>query len=192
MTKKIISPKDRDLFRQSVGDVRAIKNDKVPLTQDSPPKPFPKPQPYDLNGHLHEAIAPDVADVSHEETLSFTAPGIQHSVLAKLRKGFFGVQAEIDLHGLNSDAAKQQLLHFLHVSTESGYRCVHIIHGKGYRSSDPHPVLKNNLNRWLRHHKDVQAFCSASQRQGGTGAVYVLLKISRECPDKYDDQDEYR
>jgi DNA-nicking Smr family endonuclease len=190
VTKKIISPKDRDLFRQSVGDVRAVISDKVQLKQDNPPKPYPKPQPYDLNEDWHNAIDLDIDNVSHEDTLSFTAPGIQNSVLAKLRKGFFGVQAEIDLHGLNSDAAKQQLLHFLHSSTVSGYRCVHIIHGKGYRSSDTHPILKNHINRWLRRHKDVQAFCSASQRQGGAGAVYVLLKISRDHPDKYDSQNE--
>jgi DNA-nicking Smr family endonuclease len=188
VTKKIISPKDRDLFRQSVGEVRAVNNDKVQLKPNDLPKAFPKSKPYDLNEDWHNTIDSDIDSVSHEETLSFTAHGIQNSVLAKLRKGFFGVQAEIDLHGLNSETAKQQLLHFLHDSTKAGYRCVHIIHGKGYRSTDSHPVLKNNLNRWLRQHKDVQAFCSASQRHGGAGAVYVLLKISREYPDKYDDQ----
>jgi DNA-nicking Smr family endonuclease len=179
VTKKIISPHDSDLFRQSIGNVRAVKNDKVQLKQDTP-KPYPKPQPYELNEDWLNTIDSDIDNVSHEETLSYTAPGIQNSVLAKLRKGFFGVQAEIDLHGLNSNTAKQQLLDFLLVSTECSYRCVHIIHGKGYRSADPHPVLKNHINRWLRQHKNVQAFCSASQRQGGAGAVYVLLKILRE------------
>ncbi len=179
MTKKIIAPKDSELFRQSVGNVRTVKSDKVELKQDLP-KPYHKPQPYDFNEDWHEATASDIDNVSHEETLSYTAPGIQNSILTKLRKGFFGVQAEIDLHGLNSTEAKQQLLEFLHASTEYGYRCVHIIHGKGYRSSDAHPILKNHINRWLRQHKAVQAFCSASQRQGGAGAVYVLLKIPRE------------
>ncbi|MEQ1486215.1 Smr/MutS family protein [Methyloglobulus sp.] len=178
MTKKIISPKDSDLFRQSVGEVRIVKTDKVQLRQDSP-KPYPKPQSHDFNDVWQHDINSEIDNVSHEETLRFTAPGIQNSVLAKLRKGFFGVQAEMDLHGLNGEAAKQQLLEFLHESVSAGYRCVHIIHGKGYRSSDNHPVLKNHINRWLRQHKDVQAFCSASQKQGGAGAVYVLLKIER-------------
>jgi DNA-nicking Smr family endonuclease len=179
VTKKTITSNDSDLFRQSVGNVRAVKSDNVELKPDQP-KPYPKPQPYDFNEDWHDVIDQDIDNVGHEETLSYTAPGIQHSVFAKLRKGFFGVQAEIDLHGLNSEAAKQQLLDFLYASTQYGYRCVHIIHGKGYRSSDAHPILKNHINRWLRQHKSVQAFCSASQRQGGTGAVYVLLKISRE------------
>lgn len=179
VTKKIISSTDSDLFRQAVGNVRTVKSDKV-ILKESKPKPFPKSQPDDLNENWYQNIEPDIDNVSHEETLSYTRSGIQNSVLTKLRKGFFGVQAELDLHGLTSDMAKQQLLYFLQESTISNCRCVHIIHGKGYRSSEDYPVLKNNLNRWLRQHKDVLAFCSASQRQGGAGAVYVLLKISRE------------
>lgn len=179
VTKKIISSKDSDLFRQAVGNVRTVKSDKV-ILKESKPKPFPKSQPDDFNKNWYQNIEPDIDNVSHEETLSYTISGIQNSVLTKLRKGFFGMQAELDLHGLTSDMAKQQLLCFLQQSTISNYRCVHIIHGKGYRSSEDYPVLKNNLNRWLRQHKDVLAFCSASQRQGGAGAVYVLLKISRE------------
>jgi DNA-nicking Smr family endonuclease len=185
MTKKIISPKDSELFRQAVGSVRVVKSDKVPLKQGSA-KPYPKPKKPDLNNVWHTSAALEIDNVSHEETISFTAPGIQNSVLAKLRKGFFGVQAELDLHGLNGESAKQELLHFLHFSVSSGYRCVQIIHGKGYRSSDSHPVLKNNINRWLRHHKAVQAFCSASPKHGGAGAVYVLLKISSGHPVRYD------
>jgi DNA-nicking Smr family endonuclease len=185
VTKKIINPKDSDLFRQSVGNVLAVKSDKVQLRPDHP-KPYPKPRAIDLYEAWQSSIEPDIDNVSHEQTLSYTAPGIQNSVLAKLRKGFFGVQAEIDLHGFNGEEAKRELLHFLHFSVTSGYRCVHIIHGKGYRSSDTHPVLKNHLNRWLRQHKDVQAFCSASPRQGGTGAVYVLLKMSKSNTEKYD------
>ena len=186
MTKKIISPKDSDLFRQAIGEVRAVKSDKIQLKSDNP-KPYPKPQSHDINEDWHDGLEPEIDDVSHEETLNFTAPGIQNSVLVKLRKGFFGVQAELDLHGLNGEEAKRVLSQFLHGCVTRGYRCVHIIHGKGYRSTDNQPVLKNNINRWLRQHKNVQAFCSASPRQGGAGAVYVLLKLSKDNPEKYDE-----
>jgi DNA-nicking Smr family endonuclease len=185
MTKKIISPNDSELFRQAVGDVRTVKSDKVRLKQ-AVAKPYPKVKSLDLDDVWHKGSDFEIDNVSHEETLSFCAPGIQNSILAKLRKGFFGAQAELDLHGLNGETAKQELLQFLHYSVASGYRCVQIIHGKGYRSSDSHPVLKNNINRWLRQHKDVQAFCSALPKHGGAGAVYVLLKVSREHPDKFD------
>ncbi len=166
-----------------MGEVRAVKTDKIHLQQGNRPKPYPQAQPSNLTDDWSHAIDLNVEKVSHEETLSYTAPGIQRKVLTKLRKGFFAIQAEIDLHGLNSDTAKQQLLRFLQASVTSGHRCVHIIHGKGYRSSDNQPILKNNLNRWLRQHKDVQAFCSAPHQHGGAGAVYVLLKIAKEYPD---------
>jgi DNA-nicking Smr family endonuclease len=184
VTKKIINANDSDLFRQSVGDVRPVKTDKV-LHKPARPKPKSRTQPHDLENVFTNTSDSDIDPVSHEESLSFTAPGIQHSVLAKLRLGFFGVQAEIDLHGLNSNAAKCQLVDFLATCTKKNYRCAHIIHGKGYRSSDDQPVLKNHINHWLRQHKDVQAFCSAPAKHGGAGAVYVLLKKSPENPDKY-------
>ena len=184
MTKKTVNPKDSDLFRQAVGKVRAVKTDKIQL-QPSSPKPYPKPKTIDFNEACQDITELDIATVSHEESLSYVAPGLQHSVLAKLRKGFFAVQAELDLHGLNGVAAKQALSQFLHGSVAMGYRCVHVIHGKGYRSSNSHPILKNHLNQWLRHHNDVLAFCSAPPRKGGAGAVYVLLRLSKDHPEKY-------
>lgn len=182
MAKKNLTPEDSDLFRITIGKVLAVKSDKVLLTEDSKPKPFPKSQAVDVEEHLDGAAGFDVEKVGLEDSLSFTAPGLQHNVLKKLRKGQFGLDAEIDLHGLNSNEAKRQLLHFLHACVEDGCRCVHIVHGKGYRSADNHPVLKNNLNVWLRQHQDVQAFCSAPPKDGGTGAVFVLLRLSK----KYD------
>ncbi|MGR9012554.1 MAG: Smr/MutS family protein [Gammaproteobacteria bacterium] len=182
MAKKNLTPEDSDLFRLTIGKVHAIKSDKVLLTEDNKPKPYPKKQAVNVDESLNNAAEFDIANVGVEDSLSYTAPGLQHNVLKKLRKGQFGLDAEIDLHGLNSNEAKRQLLHFLHDCVQDGCRCVHIIHGKGYRSEGNHPVLKNNLNLWLRQHQDVQAFCSAPQKDGGTGAVFVLLQLS----EKYD------
>lgn len=181
MAKKTLTTEDQDLFRQTIGKVRAVNSDKILLTKENKPKPYPKSLAIDVYSHLDHTAITDITKVGLEDTISFIAPGIQHNVLKKLRRGFFGLDAEIDLHGLTSSAAKTQLLLFLNAGVTSGFRCVHIVHGKGYRSSDNHPVLKNNLNLWLRQHKDVQAFCSASIKDGGTGAVFVLLRLS----DKY-------
>ena len=180
MAKKNLTPEDSDLFRQTIGKVHVVKSDKVLLTADKKPKPYPKSQVVNVEEHLCGAAEFDIEKVGLEDSLSYTAPGLQHNVLKKLRKGQFGLNAEIDLHGLSSNEAKRQLLHFLHDCIENGCRCVHIVHGKGYRSADNHPVLKNNLNLWLRQHKDVQAFCSAPPKDGGTGAVYVLLQLAEK------------
>ena len=180
MLKKTLTSEDRDLFRHTIGKVRAINSDKILLNKDNKPKPYPRPAVIDVNGHLTGSAATDIEKVGLEDALSFIAPGLQNNVLKKLRRGFFGLDAEIDLHGLTSNAAKNHLLNFLHDSVQAGYRCVHIVHGKGYRSTDNHPVLKNNLNVWLRQHKYVQAFCSASPKNGGTGAVFVLLQLGEK------------
>ncbi len=182
MAKKKLTPEDCDLFRQTIGKVHTVKSDKVLFTDTNKPKPFPKSSTVDIDEQLSDTFEFDIEKVGLEDSLSFMMPGLQHNVLKKLRKGQFGPDAEIDLHGLNSNEAKRQLLYFLHDCVEDGCRCVHIVHGKGYRSADNHPVLKNNLNLWLRQHKDVQAFCSAPLKDGGTGAVFVLLQLSK----KYD------
>ncbi len=175
MTKKKVSDEDIDLFRQAIGSVQTINTDKIHFKTRSP-KPYPKGKisPELENWQRNEKIDTDA--VGHEQTLLFTAPGVQQAVLTKLRKGVYGIQGEIDLHGLTSEVAKRELLIFLQNQIARGSRCIHIIHGKGYRSNDSQPVLKNQINRWLREHKEVLAFCSAPPRQGGAGAVLVLLK----------------
>ena len=186
MAKKTLTSEDRDLFRHAIGKVRSVNSDKVLLNQENKPKPYPKQRAVHVDSYLIDSATPDIEKVGLEDSLSFIAPGLQNNVLKKLRRGYFGLDAEIDLHGLTSNAAKKQLLHFLHDCVETGCRCVHIVHGKGYRSADNHPILKNNLNSWLRQHKDIQAFCSAPPKDGGTGAVFVLLQLA----DKYSRLDE--
>ncbi len=69
---------------------------------------------------------------------------------------------------------------FLADCQDRGVRCVRIIHGKGNGSPNTGPVIKALLDGWLRRRRDVIAFCSARPADGGTGAVYVLLRaVSR-------------
>jgi DNA-nicking Smr family endonuclease len=183
MTKKTLDAQDSTLFRQTVGKVQTVKQDKIPIAPVEKPKPYPQQRTRQLQDNPLDRQLERDADldtVGQEDSLRFLANGLQHNVLKKMRKGHFGVDAEMDLHGLNTQEAKRQLLHFLHSCVEDGCRCVHIVHGKGYRSLDNQPILKNQLNLWLRQHKDVQAFCSAAQKEGGTGAVLVLLQLSEK------------
>jgi DNA-nicking Smr family endonuclease len=179
VSKKLLSAADSALFRHSIGKVRPVNNDKVLPQNQEKPKPRPKPRaaPH-VEEDLIETDASDIEKLAPEDTLAFTAPGLQKTILKKLRKGQFGLDAEIDLHGLSSREARRQLLNFLRSAVTGGCRCVQIVHGKGYRSSSDYPILKNNLNVWLRQHKNVLAFCSAPAKNGGAGAVYVLLQLS--------------
>ena len=186
MAKKTLSTEDSTLFRQSIGSVKPIENDKVILHSGKKPKPYPtllKEKTIVALGANDDA---DMERLFQEDSMSFLASGLQKAVLKKLRKGFFGLDASIDLHGLTSREAERQLSRFLHFSVEEGSRCVHIIHGKGYGSNNYQPVLKNDVNRWLRQYKEVQAFCSTPPKAGGTGAVFVLLKLSRKYGEEED------
>jgi len=191
VTKKIQDSADSELFRLAIGTVRAIKDDKITRAKAEKPKPYPKNKPVEIENRLVEHHDYDLDTVSIEDRLSYIAPGLQKNVHAKMRKGQFGLDAEIDLHGLTSAEAKRQLLVFLHRAVTDGYRSVLIIHGKGYRSQDNLPVLKNNLNLWLRQHQDVVAFCSAKPRHGGAGAVLVLLRLAEKFAKKDEAEWDY-
>jgi DNA-nicking Smr family endonuclease len=108
--------------------------------------------------------------------LSFHRPGVRVQVMRRLRRGLYPAEDELDLHGLTQTAARDSLADFIARSRDSGRRCVRIIHGKGYRSGVRGPVLKTAVDLWLRRHTDVMAFTSARPIDGGTGAVYVLLR----------------
>jgi DNA-nicking Smr family endonuclease len=110
------------------------------------------------------------------EALSFHRAGVRTQVMRRLRRGLYPIEGELDLHGLSQMAARDLLAEFITLSRDAGHRCVRIIHGKGYRSGARGPVLKIAVNLWLRRHLDVMAFTSARAIDGGTGALYVLLR----------------
>jgi DNA-nicking Smr family endonuclease len=83
-------------------------------------------------------------------------------------------QEELDLHGTDARTAEALLRAFLNDARRHGLGCVRVIHGKGMQSEGT-PVLKNLVDRMLRHRADVLGFHSAPPAQGGTGAVVVVL-----------------
>lgn len=168
---------DLELFRQTVGPIKPIEHDRIEPHQGSA-QPLPRSTEADekqvLNDMLSDYFEP--AELDTGEELYHCRPGIQRGVLRKLRRGGFRVSAVLDLHGMNVAAARQALVAFLHSARREHMTCVNIIHGKGKRSSNKGPVIKNKVNSWLRQRDEVMAFCSARPIDGGTGAIYVLLK----------------
>jgi DNA-nicking Smr family endonuclease len=126
---------------------------------------------------LAESLAFDAheLDVESGDELGFVRAGVSQSVLRRLRRGEYAVRDEIDLHGLTQDEARTALAEFLAEAATQGRHCLRVIHGKGRGSGQRGPVLKSAVNRWLRRHGGVRAFCSARRNDGGTGALYVLL-----------------
>ncbi|AUT46536.1 Smr/MutS family protein [Achromobacter sp. AONIH1] len=93
-----------------------------------------------------------------------------------LRRGQWRAGAELDLHGLRVEQARHALLSFLDECQEHGIRCVRIVHGKGYGSQGLEPVLKDKARTWLVQKNEVLAFSEAPEREGGAGALLVLLR----------------
>jgi DNA-nicking Smr family endonuclease len=114
--------------------------------------------------------------VTSHETILFHQKGIRLQDIAKLKKGAFSNQAQLDLHGYTSEEAHRILYEFINHAHQEKLRYVRVVHGKGYNSEDQYPVIKNLVNQMLRTLPTVLAFCSAPEKEGGAGAVNIFLK----------------
>jgi len=181
-----ISDDDRDLFRDSIGEVKRIRHDRSLPDPPSRPPLRRKRLTEDIQRSIDSGDAPlsdhyQPADYTGEadagDVLFYARQGgVQHKTLRRLKRGQLPCAMTLDLHGMTVAEARPALVEFIGVARRQQQRSVHIIHGKGFRSAGSQPVLKGMLNTWLRQHDGVLAFCSARPADGGTGAVYVLLK----------------
>ncbi|MFQ5659184.1 MAG: Smr/MutS family protein [Gammaproteobacteria bacterium] len=171
------SKEDIELFRNTVGPVQPLTQDKVRSMQRKP-APIPVQSQNIAQRALDDMATGTMApmDLDTGKELLYRRPGIQNKVWQKLRRGQIRIEAELDLHGMTVASAKDALLVFLATSRSGKQRCVRIVHGKGRGSIEGKPVLKNSLNHWLPQRREVLAYCSARPADGGTGAVYVLIK----------------
>ena len=167
-------------FRAAVRDVKPLAHEPIPEGLAVQPRPRRRRStaaalPVDIDMPL-VADASTTESLSGGDVLSFQRAGVRTQVVRQLRRGLIPVEDELDLHGQSQTAARDQLADFLARNRQAGHRCVRVIHGKGYRSGARGPILKVAVNLWLRRHLDVMAFTSARPIDGGTGAVYVLLR----------------
>ena len=182
MTKLFtLNPQDRTLFRQAVGPIKPLHCDQINSIQYRP-APIPHFTQADERQALTDMISDHFkpADLDIGEELYYCRDGVQQTVLRKLRRSQFQIGAVLDLHGMTVVMARETLTIFLHRARRDWLSCVQIIHGKGNGSRHRVPVLKQKINHWLRQRDEVLAFCSARLVDGGTGAIYVLLR-SNHC-----------
>lgn len=128
---------------------------------------------------LERFYTPSELELTHgaEDRLHFQRSGLQFRLLQQFKRGKIMPQASLDLHRLTIREAEDAVLQFLSNALTRQYRCVHIVHGKGRMTKDGQLAkLKNCLDHWLRQHRCVLAYTSAQPKDGGTGAIYILLK----------------
>ena len=169
----------RDLFRAAVADARPLRQ--PPRLERPAPqvRPLPLQRWADDREVLTESLDRTVDwdfDRQTGESLAYKREGVQLQVFRRLRRGHWVVQAELDLHGLTREQARAALGTFLADCLRRSLRCVRVIHGKGLGSRNREPVLKAKVAGWLAQREAVLAFCEAPPRDGGSGAVLVLLR----------------
>lgn len=171
-----LTPEDLALFQKAVTGVRRLHTDthnlRPPHTSQARRHAFP------ARAELVFA-EPSSSELSDEEHLEFKRNGVQPQQWRRLRRGEYPLEESLDLHGMTLDAAKDLLVEFLLDCGARGLKCVRIVHGKGHRSAGHIPVLKPRIAYWLAHASQVVAYVSAKPADGGTGALYVLLKRHR-------------
>ena len=170
--------RQRRLFADSVGLVTPLPPTDLAPPSLPPPTPEPRQRLLDEQAALREALSDEV-DVETllltDDGLSFRRARVGPDVVTKLRRGHWSIQAQIDLHGLRREEAREQLAAFVRTAAQHGHRCVRVVHGKGLGSPGRQPVLKAKTQRWLAQCAEVIAFAQASGPQGGAGALIVLL-----------------
>ncbi len=180
-----VSDEDKELFRQAMRTVKPLHPNKMkksaplttrqaissPIIVKKPTYAPPSPPPLALSDYCTETVDAD-------SVLSFGSPLLPLKRFKQLKNGKIHIDARLDLHGLKIDRARAVLCSFIDQQTTHHHRCLLIIHGKGGLRGDP-PVLKNLVHQWLKQFPEILAFHSALARDGGPGAVYVLLKRSR-------------
>ncbi len=174
---------DEFAYQNAMQDVAPLNYRKQLAQQHVQPRPFPMHEDdeslvmRELDGLVQGEVPFDFADT--DEYVEASTSGLDHQVVKKLKRGDYSYQAHLDLHGLNREQARARVAEFIHTSHRDGKRCLLIVHGRGLGSKDNIPVLKNKLAAWLTRGsigRRVLAFTSAKPYDGGTGAIYVLLR----------------
>ena len=179
---------DGDLFRKAMAEIK-VKPSKRPRNNlSSKPRSKPKPpvlKPAVPRPAIHRRKTPAaesaaggvMTDKTNQgEYVEFARSGLQKKITRRLKRGDYDFTATLDLHGHTTAEAQKLLANFLLDAGESGDSAILIIHGKGLHSGGAGGVLKRFTLDWLKRQPEVKAFCSALPKDGGTGAVYVLLR----------------
>jgi len=176
---------DQRLFQEAMADVDPL-GDKpnrfvtLPNTDTRPAHPAPDDELETL-ARLTELVTGSAElDITFsDEYIEGGVQGLDPKFMRRLKRGEFPLQNYLDLHGLTKQEAQEKVHNFLLESYRAGLRCVLVVHGRGHNSENHIPILKERLPHWLTRgpaRKIVLAFSTARPYDGGTGALYILLR----------------
>lgn len=181
---------DSELFAQATKGARRIET--APPAPATPRKPL-RPDAATLLRRAraegeHERDDTPLSDtvalqqgIAPEAFLSYKRTGVQDRQFDQLKAGKLPWRHAVDLHGCTLEQAREALLQLMDEARRDAINVVKVVHGKGHVNGQA--LLKTAVNGWLRQMPDVLAFASADARNGGNGAVLVLLRRPRREPD---------
>ena len=85
------------------------------------------------------------------------------------------LDAKIDLHGNTKEEAIKRLIIFFDKAVRKKYKKVLIIHGKGKHSLSE-SVLSQVVKDFLEKHPNAGQQKKAKNKEGGSGATWVIIK----------------
>ncbi|MEO5375411.1 MAG: Smr/MutS family protein [Alphaproteobacteria bacterium] len=100
----------------------------------------------------------------------------------RFRRGTMGIDVRLDLHGMSQERAHQALRAAVERAWTNGQRTLLVITGKGMKTGGS-GILRNAVPRWLNDadlRGRILSFAHAQPRDGGEGALYVLLRRRRD------------
>ncbi len=180
---KALTSEDARLWRRVTGDVERLEGrDYDPSFEDlpspsreqaaipgrEPPSPPSPPPP------------PGISRTTVLKPLTHGGgPGLDRRTQTRMRRGKVEIEGRIDLHGLSLTEAERALDAFLRSSFRRGRRAVLVITGKGARLDGRIGAIRQAAPGWLNGpglRQFVRGFSHAVPKDGGEGALYVLLK----------------
>lgn len=187
-TVRAVRSDEADLWKQVVQDVTPLNPGSIRITR-APLNPEIVKQarqsdPISVFGT--DQACPSDPDLRHGK-----APGLDKRTEMRMRRGKVRLDARIDLHGLSRQEAHRALIAFLRGSQDAGRKSVLVITGKGGRQNDEEDIyaarteggiLRRAVPKWLNEaplRAMVHAFSHAAPKDGGVGALYVMLKRKR-------------
>lgn len=185
--KRQPSEEERALWRKvtetvtPVGRRRAAKSAAPPAPPEAKPAKAAAPSPAKLPPPV-----PPARPMELPKLAAGRAPGLDKRTAERLKRGQLHVEARLDLHGMTQEEAHRSLAAFVAAGHRAQRRVLLVITGKGFRLESGERetgVLKRMVPRWLNEEPTrakVLAFTAARPQDGGSGALYVLLRRQRD------------
>ncbi|MCG3730537.1 DNA endonuclease SmrA [Vibrio cincinnatiensis] len=173
---------DLALFQQMMGDVKPLTHDVAELKKGhtvTDAQLAKRQSAITLSEQDPDYLSIDSAPMlKPDDVVEYKKDGVQDGVYKKLRLGKYPIQARLDLHRKTLKQAREEVTRFLTHCMKLDMRTLLIIHGRGERSTPP-AMMKSFVTHWLTQIDEVQCVHSAQRFHGGTGALYLLLRKSR-------------